>query len=334
MAEHAPQPPVAATQVEDDAVSVTPESLASSKASLRSSIMEFRAENGRTYHRLSDGKYFGPNDETEQDRLDHAHELWLRTWDSLCNSPKKYGANRVLDVGTGTGIWSIDYADEHPEATVIGVDLSPIQPEFVPPNCYFEVDDIDKPWIFSQPFDFIFVRAMVGSFRSWPKFLSQAYDNLEPGGYIELHDNNFPAICGDGTMTEDSYILQWTQNVVKATDVAGQPITTAPSFKRLLEEAGFVDVQERTEYWPVGTWAADPRQKNIGLWCAESMMQGIESICMALFTRMLDWTKEEVLVFCAHVRDEMKKGKVHAYFLVYSVWGRKPEKEASEPPEA
>ncbi|KAJ0342467.1 hypothetical protein COL922a_001158 [Colletotrichum nupharicola] len=127
-------------------------------------------------------------------------------------------------------------------------------------------------------------------------------------------------------MTEDSYILQWTQNVVKATDAAGQPITTAPSFKRLLQEAGFVDVQERTEYWPVGTWAADPRQKDIGLWHRIHLHGSA--------TRMLDWTKEEVLVFCAHVRDEMKKGKVHAYFLVYSVWGRKPEKEASEPPEA
>lgn len=38
-------------------------------------------------------------------------------------------AKRVLDVGTGTGIWAIDYADEHPEAKVVGVDLSPIQPD-------------------------------------------------------------------------------------------------------------------------------------------------------------------------------------------------------------
>jgi len=35
---------------------------------------------------------------------------------------------RVLDVGTGTGIWAVDFGDEHPEAKVIGVDLSPIQP--------------------------------------------------------------------------------------------------------------------------------------------------------------------------------------------------------------
>lgn len=33
----------------------------------------------------------------------------------------------VIDIGTGTGIWAIDFADEHPESEVIGTDLSPIQ---------------------------------------------------------------------------------------------------------------------------------------------------------------------------------------------------------------
>jgi tRNA1(Val) A37 N6-methylase TrmN6 len=35
---------------------------------------------------------------------------------------------RILDIGTGTGIWAIDIADQFPEAEVIGTDLSPIQP--------------------------------------------------------------------------------------------------------------------------------------------------------------------------------------------------------------
>lgn len=34
-----------------------------------------------------------------------------------------------------------DFADEHPESIVIGTDLSPIQPEFVPTNLSFEVCD-------------------------------------------------------------------------------------------------------------------------------------------------------------------------------------------------
>ena len=38
-------------------------------------------------------------------------------------APKK-----VLDIGTGTGIWAMDFGDEFPEAEVIGTDISPIQP--------------------------------------------------------------------------------------------------------------------------------------------------------------------------------------------------------------
>ncbi|GKT86921.1 TAM domain methyltransferase [Colletotrichum tofieldiae] len=135
----------------------TTESVDDSLASLRSSILDYRRENGRTYHRLSDGNL--------------NHHLWTLTWDNnLCISPKKDGAKRVLDIGTGTGIWALDYADEHPEATVLGVDLSPIQPNF------FEVDDVEKEWTWKEPFDFVFIRSMIGSFSSWPDLIAKAYE--------------------------------------------------------------------------------------------------------------------------------------------------------------
>lgn len=55
---------------------------------------------------------------------------------SKANPPSK-----VLDVATGTGSWAIDFGDEYPEAEVIGTDLSPIQPAFVPPNVRFFIED-------------------------------------------------------------------------------------------------------------------------------------------------------------------------------------------------
>lgn len=69
-----------------------------------------------------------------------------------------------------------EFADANPSADVIGVDLSPIQPKFVPPNCRFEVDDITQEWTYpDNHFDFIHVRAMIGSIPDWTGLYKKAY---------------------------------------------------------------------------------------------------------------------------------------------------------------
>lgn len=37
---------------------------------------------------------------------------------------------QILDLGTGTGIWAMDIADEIPSAQVTGIDIAPIQPSW------------------------------------------------------------------------------------------------------------------------------------------------------------------------------------------------------------
>ena len=66
---------------------------------------------------------------------------------------------------------------------VIGIDLSPIQPDFVPPNLVFEIDDIEEEWEYKRKFDFIHSRMMTGSIHDWPKLIKSIYNNLNPGGW-------------------------------------------------------------------------------------------------------------------------------------------------------
>jgi hypothetical protein len=69
-----------------------------------------------------------------------------------------------------------EFADGNPSADVIGIDLSPIQPKFVPPNCRFEVDDITQDWTYpNDHFDFIHVRAMIGCIPDWTELYKTAY---------------------------------------------------------------------------------------------------------------------------------------------------------------
>lgn len=51
-----------------------------------------------------------PNDGEEQERLDMMHEMMLAMMDrKLFLAPVGNSPRRVLDLGTGTGIWAIDF---------------------------------------------------------------------------------------------------------------------------------------------------------------------------------------------------------------------------------
>jgi SAM-dependent methyltransferase len=277
---------------------------------------------------VKDGKYQYPNDESENDRLDLQHHLFYLTFDGKLFTapiPKEKVLHRVLDIGTGTGIWAIDFADEHPETKVLGVDLSPSQPSFTPPNLSFQIDDLEEPWTFSEKFDFIYSRMMIGSIADFPRLYRQCFDNLSNGGWIETLDICFPILLNDGEFPENSAFKKWSDLFMEGCEKLGRPANSAELYKSQLEAAGFVDVVEKKYIWPSNRWPKDRKLKELGMWQLENIISGLEGFSVAMFTRILGWTKLEVDVFLAKVRNEMKDTKLHVYWNIFVVYGRKPE---------
>lgn len=82
---------------------------ASYTTSIASSITDYKYEHGRRYHAYQEGRYLLPNDEIEQNRMNlQYHAVRLVFGEKLFFAPVKKDMKRVLDVGTGTGIWVED----------------------------------------------------------------------------------------------------------------------------------------------------------------------------------------------------------------------------------
>lgn len=216
-------------------------------ASLLSDVKDYTYENGRRYHSYREGHYVLPNDDQEQDRQDllhHVRNLVLNG--ALYRAPIGTSSQRVLDLGTGTGIWAIDFADSHPSAEVIGTDLSPIQPSWVPPNLRFIVDDAESPWLFSpnRPFDFVHIRDLGGAIADWPKLLRQAYGHLKPGGWIELQEFEVTLKADNDSMRLAPTLCEFLGRLHQASEAFHRPMNIAEGHRQRLVEAGFEDVRD------------------------------------------------------------------------------------------
>ncbi|KAI6784652.1 uncharacterized protein J7T54_006698 [Emericellopsis cladophorae] len=288
---------------------------------LTPSILEYRQLHGRTYPNAKTGDYWGPNDERQSEGLDLIHNaLTLLLHDKLFLAPlRQDDPGRVLDIGTGTGIWALDFADEYPSAEVIGTDLSPMQPSWVPPNLRFEVDDCLLEWTWPENhFDFIHARCMYGSIPDWTEMDTKILRHLKPGGYFEHVEIGCQGQSDHVELGPDHIFDTWAHSFYEAGKKTGRPFTICldGEMAKHMRAAGFVDIQETKLKLPVNSWAKDPKLKKAGTYFHYALERDMEGFSMFVCTQILGWSKEEVHVMVAKMRQAIRTKSLCPYIAV------------------
>ncbi|KAK3323871.1 S-adenosyl-L-methionine-dependent methyltransferase [Cercophora scortea] len=293
--------------------------------SVTSSVYHHAYENGRRYHAYRYGRYPIPNDDLEQNREDMRHASMLETTDGkLFFAPIGDNPGKIIDIGTGTGIWAIEMGDLFPSAEILGLDLSPIQPTWVPPNVRFIVDDIEDEWASGSGWDYAHFRNMAVILRDLQKAVNQTFRHLKPGGWIEFQETWGMPFCEDGTMPSDDIMVRYFELCTAAMAKFGMNVDLGPKVGEYLERAGFTNVSCVRKKMPMGTWAKDKRLRLIGLYVRELALHSLASLGKVFAN--LGMSPTEIEVWGATVRAALKESdKVHRYYYHYFWYAQKPE---------
>jgi hypothetical protein len=142
-----------------------------------------------------------------------------------------------------------------------------------------------------------------------------AYDNLNPGGWIESQETIIYFQSIDGSI-EGTALQRWNALLLQGIQRMGRSATEALRCKTYLAEAGFVNLKEKKFAVPMNPWAKGKDQKAIGAMQMANNLEGIDGFTMTVFTRALGWTPADVERLVEDVKKDMKDRSIHAYITV------------------
>ncbi|KAK3694879.1 S-adenosyl-L-methionine-dependent methyltransferase [Podospora appendiculata] len=234
----------------------------------------------------------------------------------------------ILDLGCGTGIWTIDMADKYPNGHLIGLDLALIQPEYIPANLRFEQMDIEDPWhdMGLGTWDLIHMRSLNGSIANWGRLYSEIYRHLKPHyGFVEQVEIDWTPRCVDQSLSPSSYVMQWADELLSAMDRFGRSMRVDSGLtKQRMRHAGFTDIKEEVIRVPFNGWPTDEHGRDTGRWFNLGLTQGMHALTIAPLFRGHGKMPEEVTALVKNVVEEIRSRKMHAYCTLHVYTARRP----------
>jgi len=208
------------------------------------------ASTERVYHNYPGAAYILPADEEEHRRLEVQHET-IKAFFGGRLIPDRVQIRpgwKILDSGTGTGVWALDAAKESPsDVQFIGIDISfRLYPASLPENISLVQESIlapPKEWLTSSSFDLVHQRLLMGGLRrpDWIAAIQKIFTILKPGGYVVLNELDGIEDHGPGSASQKLWEI-----VGEAFAKLGLLLECASALPTMLEAAGFVDIVQET----------------------------------------------------------------------------------------
>lgn len=309
---------------EDDfAVSEYGGTQVSAFSSVTSSVYAHCYERGRRYHVYKHGRYPIPNDDTEQGREEMKHVMLKELLDGKLFISDLENPQKIMDLGTGTGTWAIEVGDMFPQAVLLGTDLSPIQPTWLPPNVNFTVEDMEDEWVHSSDFDFIFLRHMISVLKDPAKLIQTVFTHLQPGGFIEAQEIRPSVRSDDGTLPTHHPLAKFYDILDGALKNYGFDIKFADNLDTVLRDVGYVNVQLTVYKLPLGYWPRSPTLKLVGYYMRTIILDFVAAMVSRPFAEA-EVPHEECKRLMEEVPQALDDPNIHAYVPLYIFRAQKP----------
>ncbi|HEX9038692.1 MAG TPA: class I SAM-dependent methyltransferase [Ktedonobacterales bacterium] len=265
---------------------------------------------------VADAPYLLPKDLGETNRLDFQHYMLRHALRGNYGAPLE-DPRDILDVGSGTGRWAMDLAQQFPQASVVGMDLAPpavearATPRPGPENYRFvQGNALERIPFPDESFSFVHQRFLTLAIPAarWPDVVAELLRVTRSGGWVELVETEPPT----GAPAIDQ-LAAWG---VELTTRRGIDMSLMARIGELLRNSGASQVTARTVKMAVGKPAG-----HIGAMAAVDYMTALSAV-RAPLAKMGIVDEERFDSMMERGRQEFDQG---VYIQpIYVAFGQKP----------
>ncbi|KID89805.1 LaeA protein [Metarhizium guizhouense ARSEF 977] len=237
---------------------------------------------GRYYASWRPEKYLFPIDREEINRLDMIHKLFLVVQqDDLYLAPLAENRPlRIMDLGTGSGIWAIHVAESRTgrQSEIMTVDLHRFQPQYhlLPESGYLEHVEIE--WV--------------------PRW-----------------DENDVDEKGEGMPDSPSALEEWSNLYMTGLETLGRNgRIDGAAIRQTIEDVGFTDVEEKTIRLYMSPWMPQSYRQEGARWLNMCFTRGVEGMSLWPMIIGLGMREDEVRGICERAIYESLEMRLRTYF--------------------